>query len=269
MYIAKVGHKHYPMESVTEHLLNRFGEVLGMRMAASRLVRVGGQIRFMSRYFLTDPHLQELVHGANIYSGYLNNDHAIVDQIEEEGLSREWFTVQFTVAALSYMFPIQAQDILEEFLAMLVFDAIVGNNDRHFYNWGVIRNISNKECPRFSPIYDTARGLFWNDHEHKLQGKLKHPKQLQDFVKKYCEGSGPKIGWEGQKGLNHFELVTEVKRMMPSTLLTRMQALVTPQSLGKLLQVLDNEFKGMLSPVRADLVRQCLAYRVERLANIL
>lgn len=269
MYIAKVGHKHYPMESVTEHLLNRFGEVLGMRMAASRLVRVGGQVRFMSRYFLSDPRNQELVHGANIYSGYLNNDHAIVDQIEDEGLSRDWFTVQFTEAALRYMFPVHAQDILEEFLAMLVFDAIVGNNDRHFYNWGVIRNIANKECPRFSPIYDTARGLFWNEHEEKLQAKLQQPKQVPAFVKKYCEGSGPKIGWEGRKNLNHFELVTEVKRMMPSVLLTRMQAMVTPQSLQKLLEVLDNEFKGFFSPVRADLVRQCLTYRVERLALIL
>jgi hypothetical protein len=29
-YIAKVGHKWYPIESITEYLMNRTGEVLGM-----------------------------------------------------------------------------------------------------------------------------------------------------------------------------------------------------------------------------------------------
>lgn len=36
-YIAKVGHKWYPMESITEHLLNEIGRVLGLRMAESEL----------------------------------------------------------------------------------------------------------------------------------------------------------------------------------------------------------------------------------------
>ena len=269
MYIAKVGHKHYPMESVTEHLLNRFGEVLGMRMAASRLVRVGGQVRFMSRYFLSDPHNQELVHGANIYSGYLNNDHGMVEAIEQEGLSRDFFTVQFTHDALRFMFPVQADDIFHAFLRMLVFDAYVGNNDRHFYNWGVIRNISDKECPRFSPIYDTARGLFWNDHEDKLQDRLAHPKQVPAFVKKYCEGSGPKIGCDGKKVLNHFELIAEIKRIMPETLLAEMRTLVSPEGLKNLLNLVDLEFRGLLGPNRAYLVKECLAYRAERLANLL
>lgn len=49
-YIAKVGHKWYPMESITEYLLNRIGEVLGLEMAFSRLMVAGEQIRFLSRY---------------------------------------------------------------------------------------------------------------------------------------------------------------------------------------------------------------------------
>jgi hypothetical protein len=31
-HIAKVGHKCYPIESITEHLLTRVGEALGMEM---------------------------------------------------------------------------------------------------------------------------------------------------------------------------------------------------------------------------------------------
>src|SRR5690349_8608814 len=47
-YIAKVGSKWYPIESITEHLLTRIGEVLGVRVAQSQLRMVGGQVRFLS-----------------------------------------------------------------------------------------------------------------------------------------------------------------------------------------------------------------------------
>jgi len=65
-YLAKVGDKWYPAESLTEYLLNRIGEIVGMDMAQSKLYRVGDQIRFCSRYFL-QPH-EELIHGAQIYA---------------------------------------------------------------------------------------------------------------------------------------------------------------------------------------------------------
>lgn len=44
-YIAKVGHKWYPLESISEHLLNRIGEVLDLNMAKSHIVKVDNQIR--------------------------------------------------------------------------------------------------------------------------------------------------------------------------------------------------------------------------------
>ncbi|MBK5203666.1 MAG: hypothetical protein JJE45_08110 [Prolixibacteraceae bacterium] len=37
-YIAKHDHKHYPVEVITEHLLNRIGTVLGFNMAHSELL---------------------------------------------------------------------------------------------------------------------------------------------------------------------------------------------------------------------------------------
>ncbi len=70
-YIAKVGHKWYPMESITEHLLNKIGGVLGLKMAQSRLMLAGDQIRFLSKYFLKKD--ERLVHGAQIYAGFLED----------------------------------------------------------------------------------------------------------------------------------------------------------------------------------------------------
>ena len=63
-----MGHKWYPMESITENLLNRIGVVLGLTMAFSKLAIVNEQIRFFSRYFLRKN--EQLMHGAQIYSAF-------------------------------------------------------------------------------------------------------------------------------------------------------------------------------------------------------
>ena len=80
LYIAKVGHKWYPNESITEYLLNRLGECLGFTMAGSKLAVVGKQIQFLTKYFLKGD--QQLIHGAEIYADYLS-DKEFVEEVEE------------------------------------------------------------------------------------------------------------------------------------------------------------------------------------------
>lgn len=264
MYIAKVGHKWYPVESITEHLLNRIGEVIGMQMAASRIVMIGNQLRFLSRYFLKKD--ESLVHGAEIFAGYIGNKH-LAEFIENLGLARTFFTFQFAEKAIISVFPHHAENILQDFVKMLVFDAITGNNDRHFYNWGVITHAKDKREPCFSPIYDTARGLFWNDSEDKIKGYLKDKKQLPGRLKKYAEGSRPKTGWEGMTGnINHFELV----KMLYDDVRYRdtCDRLLRNVDMKRIGALLDDEFREILSPERKVLIMLCLETRLEILKNI-
>ncbi len=65
-YIAKVGSKFYPNESITEHLITRIGQTYGLKIAESKLRMVAGQVRFMSKYFL-DRQKESLTHGAEIF----------------------------------------------------------------------------------------------------------------------------------------------------------------------------------------------------------
>lgn len=48
-YIAKVGYKNYPNESITEQLLTRVGQLAGLNIADSMLRIVAGQVRFLSK----------------------------------------------------------------------------------------------------------------------------------------------------------------------------------------------------------------------------
>jgi len=264
-YIAKVGHKWYPIESINEYLFNQLGEVLGLNMAASKLVMIKGQLRFLSRYFLK-PDKESLIHGAEIFAGYIS-DLEFIESVEEMGLARKFFTFQFAKDAINHMFPDDAQHILENFVKMLVFDAVTGNNDRHFYNWGVVKDIKSKKCPKFAPVYDSARGLFWNDSEAKLEKWYDDPNQIKNRIQKYSEGSRPKIGWEEVDDLNHFELIERIYKEEP-TYKEICASLISKENLDKMIKFLDVNFNSYLTSKRIELIKMCLVYRYDRLNAI-
>jgi hypothetical protein len=267
LFLAKHGHKHYPMEAITEHLLNRIGEVLEFNMAKSGLAWFGGQVRFVSKYFLSRPFEQVLDHGADLYAGFLN-DREFVEEIEKQHQSPEYFTVQFTQTVLQYFFPDDYETLMLEFIKLLVFDALIGNNDRHFYNWGIIRNIQGKEKPVFSPIYDTARGLFWNDHEDKLREIYNDKNRLPSFIKKYSDNSAPKIGWDGFKKLSHFELVKNLKTLPITLNFETLKNICSEEIINEVTGMIDKEFGQLMSFERKEMIKVCLQYRHDCIRKI-
>jgi hypothetical protein len=266
-FIAKTGHKWYPIESITEFLLNRLGETLGIRMAKSKLAYGGSQIRFLSKYFLAAD--ESLVHGAQIYSGYLGDDPEFVEQIERNKLAKEWLTLQITQKALLKFFPLYADAILEDLVRMLLFDAWVGNNDRHFYNWGVVTDIKGRKKPYFSPVYDTARGLFWNFAERKIVSLHKNANELERQIQNYISGSCPKIGWDSEVDINHIRLVEQIAKFNFGIKRDDIRSLFGDDSLKKCEFLIQHEFDGLLSPERKYVILHCLQRRIEEIRKVI
>ncbi len=264
-HIAKVGHKWYPIESVTEHMLNRIGSELGLNVAESRLMIAGNQVRFLSKYFL-NPHVT-LVHGAEIFAGYLG-DREFVEEIENKGLARDYYTFEFAENAIKSMFPDQGDEIMQEFVKMLVLDAIIGNNDRHFYNWGVITHLRTTKIPTFAPIYDTARGLFWNQREEKVVEYFEHPKEIVRRLTKYADASQPKTGWNEVENINHFQLIGRIYHD-DGRYKNICDELIKIERLEGIFKLIDTEFKDLMSAKRIELIKRCLSLRMEKLIHVL
>ncbi len=258
-YIAKVGQKWYPNESITEHLLTRLGQRLGVKIADSRLMWVRGQLRFLSRYFLR--RAESLVHGAEIFAGYLA-DRDFVLEVERLNQARNVFTFQVVEEAITSRFPEHMPEILSDFVRLLGFDALIGNNDRHYFNWGVITSVTGERPPRFSPIYDTARALFWNSTEDAL-AEVERQKRVEPFLSKYVEQCLPKTGWDGYKKLNHFDLIHAIASNRPEfrPMLHEFNAVDLPQAARELFT---GEFAGLLTERRQRFVVMCLEKRQER-----
>jgi hypothetical protein len=179
LYLAKTARKWYPNESIIEYLLNQIGVLWGLNMAESELVMCNGQVRFLSKYFLKKDEV--LVHCANLYAKCFNGDQ-FINHIEKNNLENKINNIQLFKNCLSMAYKDQAEPIFQDFIKMILFDAMVGNNDRHFYNYGTIESISTNSIPRFTPIYDTARGLLWNISDKKIVFLQKDKKAKQAFV---------------------------------------------------------------------------------------
>ena len=267
-YIAKLGHKYYPGESVTEHLLTRIGQLLGLNMAESSLVEADEKIRFLSRYFLSDE--QILVHGADIFDKHLAKQENRTNAIELYDGNWEEATFQFACEAIRSVYPGQANDILRAYVRMLAFDAIVGNNDRHHYNWGVVIHKNDQHEPYFSPVYDSARALFWNHAETKLQTieQDTNPKRLPDFLNRYVKKSRPTVRWEGENDLDHFALIRNIRQDYPD-LVPALVNLCPPQFVQLVQDILGNEFHLLMSNLRREMIIRCLTERLNLVFPVL
>lgn len=207
-YIAKVGYKWYPTESITEHFITRVGQICGLNIADSKLIVVGNQVRFLSRYFLDDKN-ERLSHGLDLMRPYFDRDE--IERIAQQKKEHQSFSFQLICRAFQDLFADQSAALTSEFAKLLAFDALTGNNDRHPANWGVIVPLSLFGDVRFAPIFDSARGLCWRQPEAELQNMERDAQKFDAYVRK----SLPQIAWEGheEKRLNHFDFIARRARV--------------------------------------------------------
>jgi hypothetical protein len=246
-YIAKVGSKFYPVESVVEQLITVIGECYGINIANSKLRIVEGQVRFMSKYFLRKN--EQLTHGAEILALSLGKEE--YEELEKEKRESEYFTFQMVCEAITNAFSEDANDIIAGLIQMLAFDVLIGHNDRHPYNWGVVVPLEKSKRRRFSPIYDTARALFWNVPESRVRQMLTDQSQLDVYIKK-CE---PPFCWDNRQHIDFFELIGLIWNERP-TYRHKIETFLTAEPLEKCIQVLATEFGDLLTDDRFELIRR-------------
>jgi len=105
--------------------------------------------------------------------------------------------------AIRVPFPESEKRIVKGRVEMLAFDCLIGHNDRHPYNWGIIVPIYKLHAPRFSPVFDTARALFWNVPETRVRQMVSDRKQLETYISKCA----PPFSWDKDPDVDFFRLM--------------------------------------------------------------
>lgn len=267
-YIAKIGHKWYPNESITEHYLTSVGKCFGIKIANSKVVIAEKYVRYLSEHFHNDE--QTLNHGANILSRYIDEkNNEWIDELDRNKLLKKEINILDVLKSIQTTFPEEYLEIFNAFFHMLLFDALTGNNDRHYYNWGVITHIKNKHKPYFSPIYDTARGLLWNQSDEKvisLHKDLGNPNNKQ--LEKYALQSVPKISIPDNEKCNHFELIEYLDKNDYFNDEHR-SVWTNRQLLDKAILELNSNFKHLFTKERIALITYILQTRFDKITQII
>lgn len=260
-YIAKVGSKFYPNESITEQLITEIGQIYGLKIADSKLRMVDRQVRFMSKYFL-NRNVEQLTHGAEIYEYSLGKENYA--QLAENKTEGDFFTFEMTTEALRQLFPENAEKIIKRFVEMLTFDCLIGHNDRHPYNWGVVVPIQKSRVPKFSPVYDTARALFWNIPEARIRQMLTDEQQLEKYVNKCA----PPIGCDKEPNVDFFRLIGLIWEHFEGYR-NNIEKILPPAPLELGCEIVDKHFGTLFSQERSQLIKRCLRLRRKKLLGVI
>lgn len=272
-YIAKQPRVEGPIECVTEYMIARLGAELPLRVAKGRLVRLRtpgneNDVRYMSRYFLSRVRSEQLIHGSQIVAGCFEIQEKQLAEEIPKGRDWEFYTLELVAESLASLTGSGGDHLAlyRAFARMITFDAIVGANDRHAQNWGVIKSAVHEGPIRFAPVFDTARGLLWNMSEETLE-RWDRSRTRSDEIARYAEKSRPLVGIAGASTRpNHFDLVAHMaaNKLLRSDVVHVVEGLSLP-GVAKTLHV---EFRRLVSRRRLECIVDLLKYRHGKLRRV-
>ena len=187
---------------------------------------------------------------------------------------REFYTIDFLTAVLRETAgsATNARRVFDRFCRMMAFDALVGANDRHPENWGLTYNVLRPERFLFSPIYDTARGLFWNKDDAAL-AEADAQGGRDELISRYAERSRPLISAEtttssARQNLNHFEVIEYMVNHPQEPYAPPIRALVMGFEPQRCAKMLHRVFGRLVSRRRLEYIDALLRFRHARLKKI-
>lgn len=105
------------------------------------------------------------------------------------------------------------KDFDEQMSKMLAFDFIIANRDRHFRNFGFIRDVNTLKFKGMAPIFDNGTSL-WNDKFDKLKFET-----LDYKSKPFIETPLSQLKWIKQPEIIDLSKLTELNYIIESTFL--------------------------------------------------
>ena len=273
VYIAKLGGRNNDLEVATEYSIYLIGKSLGVTVADARIAKYHGRLRFLSKVFLDLSGSEELVHGMQLFN-QLFDENTVQGVLRDELREQAMFSVQAIKAAFGAHYyhygPHVEDDLFCGLVSMLTHDAIIGVQDRHHENWGIIvQREKGGVTPRFAPLYDSARGLFCNDDDAALLRKYARvtgSAKLDTYVAR----ARPLIGFHGlepkekRKYITHHQLIAAVFRDYPNQR-GRIQDILAAYDWRAVHDALKAELPGLCSGRRRALILTCLRRRVRAL----
>ncbi len=212
IFLFKESHKRYPWEFWLEIIASKIGEALAINVPKVYCAKRGNKYGALIEFFLKT----EWKKNKNTSDGKL---------LVREDFLRGGDLISFlypsfdrklgkdhNIHMVNMVFCKSRNEVLfKEFLNHLVFDAIIGNTDRHQENWGIIQDSATNE-KKLAPAFDNTDCLGREIIESNID------KILSNW-KSYILRGKPHLRWSDDgitlNRLNHFYFLKKIESNWP------------------------------------------------------
>lgn len=162
------------------------------------------------------------------------------------------------------------KDCLPEYfksiLSMILFDALIGNSDRHHSNWGIIYELNEDEIyNHFSPLYDNGSSLCAYVNEEDID-KLFKDKMMYNALLDTKSKSA--IGWNEKRPIRHFELIKNIKNNYYNETVDYVKNIKNKITRKLVSEILNNFTDDMISKRMKDLLLKFILDRRNKILEI-
>lgn len=141
----------------------------------------------------------------------------------------------------------------KDFVFIPFFDALIGNQDRHCDNWGIIATRSNY---RLAPIYDNGSSLGFQLKEDRIKLMFKDPNMFKAFINR----SHSLIGVNRKKKPKYLELLSVIRSQYPKEVEYAVNRLSILNK-DNILKILNTIPTSIMSDIYKEWVLKLLLYR--------
>lgn len=193
--------------------------------------------------------------GASLLSAELGNKYDLLKDCDLK--SMELITKSFSLMEdFSYF-----EEIKFDFIAMNIFDILIGNQDRHPFNWQILYKNGGRF---FGPLYDNGASLGWQLPDEELKKMLINKERMNRFFNKMKVKAG--IFENKTPPLKVMEILKYFK-MNYSKELKKIVKLIKQFNMEDYFSFIDRF--PLISSIRKEFLKQLIDFRKEKILMII
>ena len=150
------------------------------------------------------------------------------------------------------------------FLKAVLFDALIGNSDRHHSNWGIIYNKERTKV-KFAPLYDNGSSLCAYVEEKEIGLILRDRIRFEALINTKSKSA---IGCNNVRPVRQFELVQYIKDKYYNKTVNFIKKINDNINEIKIDEILKNYNEEIISNERKVLLKKFLLDRKRRIIEI-
>lgn len=163
-------------EDINEVIAAKIAQLLDLKTVKAEIAYRDKKRGCLMLHFLHQYGADQGEPGGSLLSSEFEEEYNNIQYSEYKNI--DLIKTSFSLLERFTYFPIMKSD----FVSMNVFDILIGNQDRHSYNWQILFEGNNNSF--FGPLYDNGASLGWQLSEDELKRMLETESYMNKFFKK-------------------------------------------------------------------------------------